>query len=363
MMKSPKKLKLVFSDLHLGSGPYQEDGRVNTFEEFFQDHHFIDLLKYYSSKEFKDCKIEIIFNGDILDLLKVKYKGHFPFLITEKISIAKVRKTVSGHLQFFEAIKTFLKNSNRKMTYIVGNHDQEVLWPGVQAYLSEVVDHDIQFFNISYLDSHVYIEHGHMYDSFNRIDLKRFFIRRNLPEPVINIPYGSFFILRALRLGRTGKELLSIEVRPFKKYIIWRILFETIDGFVQFYHTVKIFLEDLISPNNFLVSAPLLRQLFKFRVFPDFRDVAENLLNQNSYKVVVFGHNHVYGHHAFGSRGDYLNTGTWTSVSSLELKSLGAKSKLTYACIAYEELESNAPKASLREWVGTFLPEKRVRAY
>jgi hypothetical protein len=80
-------LKLVVSDFHLGKGPYRDDGSVNVFEDFRHDGKFAQFLDYHSNGEWKDAEVELIDNGDFLNLLTVDLDGRMQEAITERLSM------------------------------------------------------------------------------------------------------------------------------------------------------------------------------------------------------------------------------------------------------------------------------------
>src|SRR5690606_28908267 len=118
-----RKIKLVVSDLHVGAGKVLRDGNINSLEEFYYDERFAEFLNYYTTGEFAESEVELILNGDILNLLQVDYRGHFLSVVTESITVDTVKKIVEGHPIFFNALKAFAKNAKHSITYVVGNHD------------------------------------------------------------------------------------------------------------------------------------------------------------------------------------------------------------------------------------------------
>src|SRR5690349_21073839 len=145
-----KKIKVVVSDFHLGKGHILADGSLNIFEEFYYDDKFTEFLDYYSSGEFTEADVEVIINGDFLNLLQTDYKGHFTTVLTESIDLHKVKAIVEGHKSVFEALKRFASRPHKRLTYVVGNHDQGMLWQKTREYLDEVCGTRINFKNIVY---------------------------------------------------------------------------------------------------------------------------------------------------------------------------------------------------------------------
>ena len=66
-------------------------------------------------------------------------------MITAKKSVAKLDRILDGHRAMFQAMRTFADADNRQVTFIVGNHDQDLLWEEVQQLLRERVHPRIRF--------------------------------------------------------------------------------------------------------------------------------------------------------------------------------------------------------------------------
>ena len=221
-----KKFKLIISDVHLGKGRTQPNGTTNTLEEFFYDEQLVEFFDYYMSGEFKSSEVELIINGDFLNLLQVDYKGHFVPVITESMSLFKLKSIVEGHPKVFKKLREFVANKGRSLTYVIGNHDQGLLWPSCRRYLSEVLDTNINYRNLVYFVDGVHIEHGHMHEAANRIDPRKFFLRKDLPEPILNLPFGSHFFVDFVLRIKEERPYVD-KVRPFHAFIRWGLLHDT----------------------------------------------------------------------------------------------------------------------------------------
>jgi hypothetical protein len=91
-------------------------------------------------------------------------------------------------------------------------------------------------------------------------------------------------------------------------------------------------------------------------VFPDLEISAKRILNDDRVHTVVFGHTHVYLYRQWGNNKEYINSGTWTELTSLDIASLGKITKLTYVLIEYP-VEGGRPRARLKEWKGHYRVE------
>ena len=125
--------RIVLSDLHLGTGTRR--GQLNPLEDFIHDDRLVELLAYYDELAGPEGSIERILNGDIFDLLKVKIADQWPTEVTEEIAIAKLQQCLDGHPKFVLALREFMQKPTNRLTYLPGNHDLELHWPGVQAEL------------------------------------------------------------------------------------------------------------------------------------------------------------------------------------------------------------------------------------
>ena len=113
-----KLLRIVVSDLHLGTGV--ERGKRNALEDFYEDDRFTELLEHYDRLAGAQSEVELILNGDIFDLLKVPWQGRWPTEITEEIANEKLRLCLEGHPRFVQALRSFLGRQNRRAVYLPG---------------------------------------------------------------------------------------------------------------------------------------------------------------------------------------------------------------------------------------------------
>lgn len=346
-----KKIKLVVSDLHLGTGKNISGDDVNLLEEFHYDDRFAEFINYYTVGEYANAEVELILNGDILNLIQVDYRGHHLAVLTESISLEKLKRIVEGHTGFFDALRRFAKSPNHSITYVIGNHDQEMLWPKTREYLNEVIEYNIRYRNIVYYFDGVHIEHGHMHDVANRLDPKKFFIRKNVPEPILHLPFGTYFFVEFVLKVKKHNEHID-KVRPFRAYLRWALLQDTwftIKTIVKMYIFLikSAFKKDAKNPFNLSFLMEIFRE---GQIFPDLGEAAQKILKDDRVHTVIFGHSHVYQFKQYQSSKHYFNTGTWTEVTSLDMTSFGKITKLTYVLVEYDE--SSKPRSRLKHWRG-----------
>ncbi len=355
-----KKIKIILSDLHLGVGRILESGQLNQFEEFYFDEKFVEFLHYYSTGKYAETEIELILNGDIFNFLQVDYKGHFLTVDTEEITIDKMKRITDGHRVFFQALKEFVSVSHRSISYIVGNHDQGMFWPGARQFLNTLLETNVRYKNLVYFFDGVHVEHGHMHEAANRFDARKFFLKKDLAEPILNLPFGShFFVEFVLKIKQHHPHV--DKVRPFSKMLRWALFNETLFTIKSAFALLWYFFKAAVvhDPRRSFPFKRVLKVLLESAVFPDLGESAFRILQDERTHTVVFGHTHVYQYRQWNQNKEYFNSGSWTDITSLDITSLGKITKLTYILFEYPEDEGR-PRGRLKEWRGYHRIEEDV---
>ena len=362
--KKTRKIKLVISDLHLGKGKALQDGGVNPLEEFLYGDRLVEFLHYYSSAAYENYEIELIINGDFFNFLQVDYRGHFITVMTEGVCLEMLQYMVEGHKEVFRALSRFVADPRRTITYIVGNHDQPMLWPACREYFNAVIGKNIRFKNLVYDFDGVHIEHGHMQEAANRFEPRRFFLKKNLAEPILNLPFGShFFIDFVLKIKATYPFVDKI--RPFSRMVRWSLLNQTWMSVKALVMLIGYFIKAAVAndPTRQVTVKKLISIFLESAIFPDLGDAAKKILTEeDEVHTVIFGHSHVYQYRKYEGDKEYFNTGTWTEVTSLDIHTFGKMTKLTYVIIEYPEVLDVAPRprGRLKEWRGYHRIEEDV---
>ena len=120
------------SDCHLSAGRFYE-GRLNVHEDFHFDQEMCNLIEYFSTGTYGEgpqgpVEVELFINGDYLDFLNVPVQGEFEDAITEELSLLKLEAILSGHSQVMKALRQFAAKPNKKITYLIGNHDADLFF-------------------------------------------------------------------------------------------------------------------------------------------------------------------------------------------------------------------------------------------
>jgi UDP-2,3-diacylglucosamine pyrophosphatase LpxH len=314
-----EKLSLIFSDIEIGGG--------DAFDDFVEE----DLLCATIKEHFDEAKkydSEIILNGDILDFLKCTYNGKHPRHITEKVSLHKLERIYKAHPEIFKALRGWLANSSKaKIVFVVGNHDFDLIFPGVQERLKELIagkrekwKERVIFPGFEYENGVIYAEHGCQLDTFFKVDPKKFISttpNKYVQEPFLMLPWGyngiydHFIHLKKAfpMLERLYPKERILKVLPlnFKKNVmIGGALFL----FKSFFYTQFKYWNDPLyrfsTLELFNYASSLFRKQFNLIV----ETKAKIKVKKRNNSLMFIGHSHDADvHHT--KAGKVINTGIW----------------------------------------------------
>ena len=372
-MSERQKVKLVVSDFHLGKGRTFRDGTQNILEDFVYDREFAEFLNFHRSGSFADADVEVILNGDILNLLQIDHYGTHTHLFTERHMDLAVEKIIAGHPEFFYALKRFATTPGHSIAYVVGNHDAGMLFPAPRRRLSEACGAEVKFYDVAYEFDGIRVEHGQQYEQFASIDMKRPFLTRGLPEPVLNLPWGSLFV--AVLLPKIKQERPHVDkVRPFSSFLRWVIFHDLLWGLKTGLKIAKFVWDTILIKSRYQIRRGLsanLKLLGEISVYPNYDRIAFKLLDEREdIHTLIFGHTHILRYRQYREGKEYFNEGTWNETTNLDLNDYGRQTRLTYAYIEYPRsgLGSDGsgvstvvrPKVRLKQWHGIWKPESEI---
>jgi UDP-2,3-diacylglucosamine pyrophosphatase LpxH len=368
------KYRLVVSDFHLGKGRHFSDGTQNILEDFIYDREFAEFLNYHRSGEFAEADVELVLNGDILNLLQMDTWGVHTHMVTERAMSRAVEKIVAGHPEFFQALRRFASTPGHTVSYVVGNHDMGMLWQGPRKVFCDAIGAKVDFHDVSYLSDGIYIEHGQQYETFSRADMRRPFISRGLPEPVLNIPWASLFVAIVLPKVKQSRPHVD-KVRPFSVFLRWVVIHDLLWGIKTGLWCLRFIFDTVLMRSRYQIRRGVrstFRELFTISFYPNYDKIAFKILEErDDVNVVIFGHTHIIRYRRWREGKEYFNEGTWNEMTNLELDDYGRQTRLTYAYIEYPIVQASVPGAStapirpkvrLKQWNGAWRPESEVLA-
>lgn len=198
-----KRVTLIVSDLHMGDGKAGDDFVDDT-------HQFATFVRAQAAtQEGQDGQIELIINGDFLELVQVfpeAYKGDSSlYWCSESESVEKLDRILAGHPAVFDALKEFQALKNQ-VTLFPGNHDVDLHWPAVQKKLQQRIPGvNIETDKITYerYGGRLHVSHGHLFptiDPANGFKNPKNPILNGADPPRLEMCAGTLFMIKFVNL-------------------------------------------------------------------------------------------------------------------------------------------------------------------
>ncbi len=289
-----KKEIIILGDIEMGGGTLTDD--------FISDDALSAMIRSISKNKHQT---DLVLNGDTFDFLKCPYildgNKSFPRHISEEISLSKLDLMYTAHQLVFKALKFFTKNKNNNIYFVIGNHDHDLYFPGIQRELRRLLGNKRRVhFNLQYMQNGVYAEHGQQYDFLNSINPNRPFMKHK-GKKILSIPWASF--------GLVSKFMSMKEEHPFLERIVPRpALFAHHKSIVKKIgvRTTKYFLKSLLYyPVRYFYDPTYTypKELFRefYRRFKDVHWDVDKIVDKfkrknvgllNKHRLVVLGHIH-----------------------------------------------------------------------
>lgn len=348
---------LVLSDFHLGKGKFLQNGQLNILEDFFEDTRFYEFCDYFSSGRYFLKDITLVLNGDILNLIQIDSGGVFTHIVDEEMTVQQIEDIARGHPKFFKGLKKFLKVPNKRIVFVIGNHDAGMAFEGAQTRFSELVGSRVEFTH-TFVENGVHIEHGHRFEAINTVPAKNYFLRGPQGKKILNFPWGSLFCINVLPKLKKERPYID-KVRPMTSYVKWCLFHDTTFFWKLFITCVKYVLTtygDYYTKQNknFKTSLQILKQI---TIYPRYEKMARRILKKNpKIHTVVMGHTHLLEWRRFPEGRYYFNTGTWNTIPSIDAGMHQDTRHLTYCSIDVHDESDTLVYASVNEWKGKWKP-------
>ncbi|EPZ51161.1 calcineurin-like phosphoesterase family protein [Bacteriovorax sp. BAL6_X] len=360
-----KKTIIVISDVHLGAGEYV-DGVRNYLEDFHYDEELVDFLEYFSKEEYANKDVELIINGDFFDLLAVPYiKVYDDEFWSEESSLKKLKMILEAHKEVMQGLNDFLKAKNKKITFIIGNHDAELVFKSLQDLVLECFEESVRSrFEIRHLNDdyrpadRVVLKHGHEYEIAHTFDEEHCIIEDESGKRYFNPPWGSYYVTRVINKFKEERDHVNA-VRPINKFLINGLIYDTfftlrfmLANVIYFIMVRSIFLFKI--SDNF---GDWLKLFFKeLTLFQDYESLTFDYLQQaEDTDVLIVGHTHEPICRTYSNGKTFINTGTWTRMYNLDFGKGTGTTQLTFAKIEVMDSKNDEDikiQANLHTWMG-----------
>ncbi|MCO4754116.1 MAG: hypothetical protein KC478_06525 [Bacteriovoracaceae bacterium] len=284
---------IIVSDIEMSCG-----GEV---DDFVHTSYLSEFISQYNEARYSNIEVDLVFNGDTFDFLKTQIDSPTPHLIDEAMALEKLAKIESAHAEFFKALESFVKHDGpaRRVHFIVGNHDQEILFPKVQDRIVALCGNSGQIFfpGFEMRAGDLLIEHGSQKDQLFEVPPQKPFLNFN-GKKILNLPWTSVTIINTLIPYRSEFHALD-RIKP-KMEVFERVpeLKEWMLGRLWNYWTND-YLKDYVKSSDPLkkISWSMIKEAFKRSLFfnPDVEvgeAFAKKLEHEEHVKVTVVGHVH-----------------------------------------------------------------------
>jgi UDP-2,3-diacylglucosamine pyrophosphatase LpxH len=284
------------------------------------------------------------------------------------MSVFKAEAIIKGHPSVMAALRDFASKPGKKITYLIGNHDADLFFPRVRETIIRAWDPEGNFPSekvtlIADTDhvkwGSVEVHHGNQFEAVHVLNFEKPLLESFNEKPVLNIPWGSFYVLKIVNRLKIEREYLD-KVRPVRAFVIIGLLtdpwFTIRYAFLTAFYFLKTrFVYSSKRRATLKVTAKIMKeQTSQFLL--DLEREARMVLDEHpDVKTVIFGHTHKPVNKVWPDGKQYINTGTWTKMINLDWRSLGTQYALTFAFIKIADGKS---QCELRQWQGETGPHR-----
>ena len=263
-----EKVKIIISDTHIGAGGAKMGNKLEDFTSdviFFQ---WVQRLIQESDQTGKE--MTLIINGDWIEFLQTPTVANFDPTrrypteeytdLSEAASLRRLEVVHAGHPLIFQALADFINPGppRRDLVILFGNHDPELVYPGVQKRILELLEAQgkrkelVRIGERYYFEDGVWVEHGNAFaESVNRFTNPDAPFDPEHPE-IIERPPGSYVVTDYFNKIEWDRPWID-GVHPMSSLIFYALAYDPLFAI----QALKAFLEaapDLFA--DILATAP-----------------------------------------------------------------------------------------------------------
>ncbi len=368
------KTILVISDIHLGAGEYVGD-KKNYLEDFEFDEELVDFLHYFSRGEYQNREVELIINGDFFDLLAVPFVKYYDDEFwSEDAAKDKLKLILKAHPEVMEAIGDFLKEKNKKIIFIIGNHDGELIFKSLQEMILMTLPAQVRERFVFLPDENgeyrptkgVLIKHGHEYEIAHQFDLQKNIVSDTDGKKYFVPPWGSYYVTQVINKFKQERDHVNA-VRPIYKFLINGLIYDTF--FTLRFMLANAFYFIMVRTIFIFKQKHSLKEFIslffsELELFADYESLTQDYLKESKdVDILIVGHTHEPIYRTYNNGKTFINTGTWTKMYHLDFGKGDSSENLTFAKIDVisetKDRDNSVLQSHLYSWKGaTKLPYK-----
>ena len=357
------KTILVISDIHLGAGVVVE-GKRNPLEDFHHDKEMVGFIEYYFSGEYLNRDVELIINGDLFDFLAVPYVKYFDDEYwSEEASVEKLKMMINAHREVVDALVKFSSCKKKKLVYIIGNHDAEMILPAVKKHLEKFFTKEGKKYIKIIIDNSreytpakgIVLKHGHEYETPHHFHHKNSIVLDDKGRRYFLPPWGSYYVTRVINKFKEERNHVNT-VRPVKKFIINGLIYDTLFTLRFIFSNIfYFFMVRFIYFYKLKIGYKRIMDYMKseLELFGDYEHMAKIFFKKRKdASGLIVGHTHEPIFRNFSEGRFFINTGTWVQMHHLDFVRQKEGPMLTYAQIDIKTKEETPCGVSLNIWRG-----------
>lgn len=300
---SADALLVVMGDVEMGGGGATDD---------FPHSDFLgEVVASYNRGAARDLPVDLVFNGDTFDLLKTPSRDAFPRHVTAAVALDKLAQVAAAHGPFFAGVREFLAHprAERRVHFVVGNHDAELLFPEVQERVRALCGGGpaVLFPGFRAALGKVLIEHGSQADHMFRMDEAQPFVEFG-GERVLHLSWGAAALLETIipLKGLLGfhdrlkpKQLLLDLVPEIRELLVDRFWSYWLRDFWRGYFRGS---DPTKEVTWTMLKEVVWRLTSKNAEVLVHDDLAQRLAQSDEFQLYVVGHRHEARWTSFGDR-------------------------------------------------------------
>lgn len=324
----------VISDIELGQG--------DIFDDFKDEASLLGFLRKITNEPGPNA---LVLNGDTFDFMKMPYLDKFTHHITEEISLWKLNRILFTYPRIFEHLQEFINQPNNIIHFNIGNHDFDLLWPGVQDKLKSVLGGvDRITFGHLFQAPGLHVEHGNQVDYFYKIDPEKPFINHKGTK-LLNLPLGSVAVIKyfiELKRHFPLEETIYPRHQAFENFPEFKKMKQKIALNFALKGLLFNFIISIGDPVSNVPYINLIKHVFThgLEVYDETKFVHKRFKNMvklyPNRQVYIMGHVHMTHHNVHPTKNHtQIVTDTWREEYNMQNHQKVLKPK-TYAQIVYD---------------------------
>jgi UDP-2,3-diacylglucosamine pyrophosphatase LpxH len=358
-----EKSILVISDIHLGAGVLV-DGKRNYLEDFHFDKELVDFLDYYSCGDYQNKEVELIINGDLFDLLAVPFVNYFDDEFwSEDAALSKLDMIIKAHPEVIEALNKFVSQKNKKLVYIIGNHDAEFVFESLRERFYSLFDEKVKMRVEVILNNNgeyipvdgVVLKHGHEYELAHHFHPENSIVESDEGRKYFLPPWGSYYVTRVINKFKEERGHVNA-VRPIRKFLINGFIYDTFFTLRFLFSTIFYFI--MVRSIYLFKQEKSFKKMIKhclneLELFKDYETMTHDFFKDRpEAQCLIVGHTHDPSFRSFSDGKIFINTGTWTRMFNLDFGKNAYGEQLSFAQVDIIDEEKKSYEINLNVWKG-----------